>query len=69
MNVNVVEKPFVCHGNIATAGGCLAAQYLAGWVLAKACGEQKQKEILREIFPVGQYAIYEQLLDDSLKQG
>src|SRR5436305_13880018 len=28
MGVDVVEKLFVAHGNIGTAGGCLAQQYL-----------------------------------------
>ena len=27
--VQVVNQPFVAHGNIATAGGCLSAQYLS----------------------------------------
>lgn len=27
--VNVIDAPFVAHGNVATAGGCLASQYLA----------------------------------------
>src|SRR5262249_51768050 len=31
--IQVEEKPFIVHGNIATSGGCLAAQYVAGWVI------------------------------------
>lgn len=27
--VKVLDAPFVAHGNVATAGGCLASQYLA----------------------------------------
>ena len=27
--VRVIEAPFVAHGNVATAGGCLSAPYLA----------------------------------------
>lgn len=27
--VKVIDAPFVAHGNVATAGGCLASQYLA----------------------------------------
>ena len=27
--INVVDAPFAAHGNVATAGGCLASQYLA----------------------------------------
>ena len=29
--VRVLEQPFVAHGNVATAGGCLASHYLAAW--------------------------------------
>src|SRR6201999_2153063 len=32
--VRVLDAPFVAHGNVATAGGCLASQYLAGWMIA-----------------------------------
>ena len=28
-SVKVIDAPFVAHGNVATAGGCLASQYLA----------------------------------------
>ncbi|MBS0351974.1 MAG: DJ-1/PfpI family protein [Proteobacteria bacterium] len=28
LEVNVIDKPLVCNGNIATAGGCLSAQYI-----------------------------------------
>src|SRR5258706_909592 len=30
--VAVLNQPFVANGNVATAGGCLASQYLAIWV-------------------------------------
>ena len=36
--VEVVEKPIVINGNIATAGGCLALQYLCGWVIENLAG-------------------------------
>jgi transcriptional regulator GlxA family with amidase domain len=32
--VNVIEAPFIAHGNVATAGGCFASQYLAAWMIA-----------------------------------
>ena len=34
--VRVLDQPFYAEGNIATAGGCLAQQYLAAWVLLRA---------------------------------
>jgi hypothetical protein len=33
--VEVLDAPFVAHGNVATAGGCLASQYLATWMIAR----------------------------------
>ena len=33
--VAVLNQPFVARGNVATAGGCLASQYLAAWVIAR----------------------------------
>jgi transcriptional regulator GlxA family with amidase domain len=32
--VEVLNQAFFAQGNIATAGGCLASQYLATWILA-----------------------------------
>ena len=37
-SVTVVEEPFVVEGNVATAGGCLAAQYLVAWVIERLVG-------------------------------
>ena len=33
--VEVLNQPFVAKGNVATAGGCLASQYLAAWIIAR----------------------------------
>jgi len=35
----VINKPFNAQGNIAIAGGCLASQYLATWVIYKLAGK------------------------------
>lgn len=69
MGIDVVDKPFVCNGNIATAGGCLSAQYLVGWVIDKLCGTEKKKAALQEIFPVGQIELYENLLNTTIHDG
>ncbi len=53
-DVEVVEKPFVQEGNIATAAGCLAAQYLAGWVIEKCVSTQMKEIVLRSVMPVGE---------------
>lgn len=52
--VTVVEKPFVRHGNVATAGGCLAAQYLAGWVIESKANAEWKELVLKSIQPVGE---------------
>ena len=31
--VDVVPRAFAAHGNVATAGGCLASQYLVAWLI------------------------------------
>jgi transcriptional regulator GlxA family with amidase domain len=52
--VTVEEKPFVQHGNVATAGGCLAAPYLAGWVIEQKAGREWKDLVLKSIQPVGE---------------
>jgi transcriptional regulator GlxA family with amidase domain len=52
--VRVVERPFVAQGNVATAGGCLAAQYLAGWVIEHKAGQAWRNLVLKSIQPVGE---------------
>jgi transcriptional regulator GlxA family with amidase domain len=52
--IEVIEKPFVAHGNIATAGGCLAQQYLIGWVIEKLTDAGWRDLVIRAIQPVGE---------------
>jgi transcriptional regulator GlxA family with amidase domain len=52
--IEVIEKPFVAHGNIATAGGCLAQQYLIGWVIEKLADSDWRDLVLKSIQPVGE---------------
>jgi transcriptional regulator GlxA family with amidase domain len=54
LGVSVVEKPFVQHGNVATAAGCLAAQYLCGWIVTALVGPDESARMLRSIQPVGE---------------
>jgi len=56
--VKVLDAPFVAHGNIATAGGCLASQYLAGWVIARLASVSDAEDVLHYVAPVGQKAMY-----------
>ena len=57
--VKVVERPFVQQGQIATAAGCLAAQYLVGWVIETKLGTEAKNTVLRSIAPVGEGLFYE----------
>jgi transcriptional regulator GlxA family with amidase domain len=50
----VEEKPFIEHGNVATSGGCLAAQYIAGWVIERKADKSWKELVLKSIQPVGE---------------
>ncbi|WP_296174299.1 DJ-1/PfpI family protein [uncultured Brevundimonas sp.] len=56
--VNVVDAPFVAHGNVATAGGCLASQYLAAWMIARLATVQDAEDAIHYVAPVGEKAEY-----------
>jgi transcriptional regulator GlxA family with amidase domain len=52
--VEVLNQPFFAEGNVATAGGCLASHYLAGWVLARLEGDDAARSALHYVAPVGE---------------
>ncbi|NQD92451.1 AraC family transcriptional regulator [Pseudomonas sp. CrR25] len=52
--VQVLDQPFFAKGNLASAGGCLSAPYLAAWVIAKLAGEGPCAEVLHYVAPVGE---------------
>jgi len=52
--VEILNQPFYAKGNIATAGGCLASQYLASWVIARLVGIEAAKEAMHYVAPVGE---------------
>ncbi len=56
--VDVLNQPFFARGNLATAGGCLASQYLAAWVIARLEGIDAASEALHYVAPVGEKADY-----------
>jgi putative intracellular protease/amidase len=69
LGINVMDKPLVCDRNVATAGGCLSAQYLVGWAIERLYGVEKRKETLKAILPAGQQDIYENLITSSIQDG
>ncbi|UUU19278.1 DJ-1/PfpI family protein [Streptomyces sp. DSM 40750] len=52
--VTVLDAPFHAEGNIATAGGCLASQYLATWVITRMLGEGAARAVIDYVAPVGE---------------
>ncbi|MEU9972762.1 DJ-1/PfpI family protein [Streptomyces sp. NPDC051014] len=60
----VLDTPFHAEGNIATAGGCLASQYLAAWVMTRTLGEDAARGVLDYVAPVGEN---EETVDRALR--
>ena len=56
--VSVLDAPFVAHGNVATAGGCLASQYLAAWIMARGASVADAQAALHYVAPVGEKEAY-----------
>jgi transcriptional regulator GlxA family with amidase domain len=54
--VQVIDAPFVAHCNVATAGGCLASQYLATWMIARGASTRDAEEAMHYVAPVGEKA-------------
>src|SRR5205085_12364849 len=52
--VRVVDAAFHARGPIATAGGCLASQYVAAWMMAKRAGIELATQALHYAAPVGE---------------
>jgi transcriptional regulator GlxA family with amidase domain len=51
---DVVDRPFSASGNVATAGGCLASQYLAAWIITRLADADAARTALRDVAPVGE---------------
>ncbi|UIF91030.1 DJ-1/PfpI family protein [Cupriavidus sp. UYPR2.512] len=56
--VAVLDQPFVAKGNVATAGGCLASQYLAAWFIARLEGVEAARSAIDYVAPVGEKEAY-----------
>ncbi|MET8907868.1 DJ-1/PfpI family protein [Micromonospora sp. NPDC004551] len=53
-DITVLDAPFHAEGNVATAGGCLASQYLAAWVITRTLGEAAARDVVGYVAPVGE---------------
>ncbi len=56
--ITVLDKPFFAKGNVATAGGCLASQYLACWIIARLEGIEAARSAMHYVAPVGEKEQY-----------
>ncbi|NRF69215.1 DJ-1/PfpI family protein [Aquincola sp. S2] len=56
--VQILNQPFVAQGNVATAGGCLSAQYIAAWLINRLKGLDEAREVLHYFAPVGEKDAY-----------
>ena len=56
--IHVLEQPFFANGNVATAGGCLAAQDLAAGLFAGVEGIEAARSALHYVAPVGEKDVY-----------
>ena len=65
--VRVEEAPFHARGPVATAGGCLASQYLAAWMMARGAGFEAAAQALQHAAPVGDKDAYVARLLDVVR--
>ena len=65
--VRVEEAPFHARGPIATAGGCLASQYLAAWTMVRGAGFDAAARALHYAAPVGEKDAYVARLLDVIR--
>jgi transcriptional regulator GlxA family with amidase domain len=56
--VAVLNQPFIAKANVATAGGCLASQYLAAWIIARLDSVEAAMAALHYLAPVGEKEDY-----------
>ena len=56
--MQVLDQPFVARGRVATAGGCLASQYLAAWLIASLVDSATARSALHYVAPVGEKEDY-----------
>jgi transcriptional regulator GlxA family with amidase domain len=65
--IEVLDQPFYANGNVATAGGCLAAQYLAAWLIARLDSIDAAASALHYVAPVGEKDLYVSRALDNIR--
>ncbi|MEH6444757.1 MAG: DJ-1/PfpI family protein [Oceanospirillaceae bacterium] len=66
--VEVLNQPLFASGNVATAGGCIASQYLAAWLIAKTEGIDAAKSAIHYVAPVGEKEKYVDMMIRNVEQ-
>jgi transcriptional regulator GlxA family with amidase domain len=66
--IKVLNQPLFASGNVATAGGCIASQYLAAWLIAKAEGMDAAKNAIHYVAPVGEKEKYVEMMVSHVEQ-
>jgi transcriptional regulator GlxA family with amidase domain len=56
--LRVLDQPFTCNENVATAGGCLSGHYLATWIIWRLAGKEAAEQALDYVVPVGEERQY-----------
>lgn len=56
--VSILNQAFFARGNLATAGGCMSAQYISAWLIARLKGIDEAREVLHYFAPVGEKEEY-----------
>lgn len=56
--LDVAPSAFHAEGNVATAGGCLASQYIVTWIIGRVLGADEAGAVIRAAAPVGQQDEY-----------
>jgi putative intracellular protease/amidase len=69
LGLEPVDQPLLWQGNVATAGGCLAALYLVGWLVESWFDVDKRRATLLPVLPAGQQELYDALIGLSIRQG
>ncbi|MDB4837582.1 DJ-1/PfpI family protein [Marinomonas sp.] len=64
--IEVLNQPLFASGNVATAGGCIASQYLAAWLIAKTEGLEAAKTAIHYVAPVGEKETYVSMMLDNI---
>ncbi len=65
--VEVLDQPFFARENLATAGGCLASQYLAAWIIARIEGIESAENAIHYVAPVGEKEDYVKRAINNIK--